>query len=263
MAMNDERLVVVGTGIRTVGQMTMESIAWIKKADRVLYITSDPIAEEMIKTLNPSGAESLQPFYAENKLRLKTYHEMIDRTLDCLRAGEMVCMAAYGHPGVFAYPTHESVRRARAEGFKARMLPGISAEDCLFADLNVDPAMAGCQSFEATDFLVNGRTIDPSSNLILWQIGVLGDSTFKPHLYDMRGMPQLMQKLYSYYSPYHDVYIYEAPLFPGVEPVIRKVPLYSLPSSGVSAISTLYIPPSVPPRVDIALSQAFGLISQA
>jgi len=42
------------------------------------------------------------------------------------------------------------------------------------------------------------------------------------------------------------VYIYEAPLFPGVEPVIRKVPLYSLPSSGISAISTLYIPPSVP-----------------
>jgi precorrin-2 methylase len=34
--MNDERLVVVGTGIRTVGHMTMESIAWIKKADRVL-----------------------------------------------------------------------------------------------------------------------------------------------------------------------------------------------------------------------------------
>ena len=86
--MNDERLVVVGTGIRTVGQMTMESIAWIRKADRVLYITSDPIAEEMIKTLNPSGAESLQPFYAENKLRLKTYNEMIDRTLDCLRAGD-------------------------------------------------------------------------------------------------------------------------------------------------------------------------------
>jgi diphthamide biosynthesis methyltransferase len=41
MAMNDERLVVVGPGIRTVGQMTMESIAWIKKADRVLYITSE------------------------------------------------------------------------------------------------------------------------------------------------------------------------------------------------------------------------------
>jgi Tetrapyrrole (Corrin/Porphyrin) Methylases len=119
MKMNDERLVVVGTGICTVGQMTMESIAWIKKADRVLYITSDPIAEEMIKTLNPSGAESLQPFYAENKLRLKTYHEMIDRTLDCLRAGRNGVHGSLWASGVFAYPTHESVRRARAEGFNA------------------------------------------------------------------------------------------------------------------------------------------------
>jgi uncharacterized protein YabN with tetrapyrrole methylase and pyrophosphatase domain len=257
--MNDERLVVIGTGIRTIGQMTMESIAWIKKADRVLYIISDPIAEEMIRLLNPTGAESLTSFHAENKPRLNTYNEMIERVLSCVRAGEMVCMAAYGHPGVFAYPTHESVRRARAEGFKARMLPGISAEDCLFADLNVDPAMAGCQSFEATDFLLNGRIADPSSNLILWQIGVLGDATFKQYAYDMRGMPQLLQKLYAYYGPGHDVYVYEAPLYPGVEPMIQKVPLQALPTARLSAASTLYIPPSAPPRVDLALTQALGL----
>lgn len=262
VAMHDERLVVVGTGIRTIGQMTMETLAWIKKADRVLYIISDPIAEELIKTLNPKGAESLQPFYGENKPRIETYHQMIDRTLEYVRAGDMVCLAAYGHPGVFAYPTHESVRRARAEGFKARMLPGISAEDCLFADLNVDPAMAGCQSYEATDFLINGRTIDPSSNVILWQIGVLGDTTFKPYVYDVKGMPQLIQKLYTFYSPYQDVYIYEAPLFPGVEPVIRKVPLYWLPNAGTTAISTLYIPPGAPPRIDLALSEALGLVQK-
>lgn len=104
-----------------------------------------------------------------------------------------------------------------------------------------------------------GGTIDPSSNLILWQVGVLGDTTFKPYVYDVKGMPELMQKLYSYYGPYHDVYIYEAPLFPGVEPVIRKVPLYWLPSAGASAISTLYIPPALPPRVDMGLSRALGL----
>jgi hypothetical protein len=37
------------------------------------------------------------------------------------------------------------------------MLPGISAEDCLFADLGIDPGIYGCQSYEATDFLANGR----------------------------------------------------------------------------------------------------------
>jgi len=257
--MFDEQLIVIGTGIRTIGQMTLESVAWLKRADKALYIVSDPIAEEMIKTLNPDGAESLHHFYGENKPRIQTYNEMIDRTLSYVREGKRVCLAAYGHPGVFAYPTHESVRRARQEGFKARMLPGVSAEDCMFADLNFDPAMAGCQSYEATDFLINGRLIDPSSNVILWQIGVLGDTTFKSQRYDIKGMPHLLQKLYQHYSPYHDVYIYEAPIFPGVEPVIRKVPLWSLPQSGVSAISTLYIPPGAPPRPDYATVQSLGL----
>ena len=145
--MFDEQLVVIGTGIRTIGQMTLESIAWIKRADKVLYIVSDPIAEDLIKTFNPAGAESLYDLYAENKPRIQTYNEMIEKTLGYVREGKRVCMAAYGHPGVFAYPTHESVRRAQAEGFKARfkarMLPGVSAEDCMFADLNFDPAMAG------------------------------------------------------------------------------------------------------------------------
>jgi hypothetical protein len=34
------------------------------------------------------------------------------------------------------------------------MLPAVSAEDCLFADLGVDPGAAGCQSHEAADFLI-------------------------------------------------------------------------------------------------------------
>jgi len=258
--MFDEQLVVIGTGIRTIGQMTTESIAWIKKADKVVYIVSDPIAENLIKTLNPDGAESMYHLYAENKQRINTYNEMIDKVLGYVREGKRVCFAAYGHPGVFAYPTHESVRRAKAEGFKARMLPGVSAEDCLFADMNIDPAMSGCQSYEATDFLINGRVIDPSSHVILWQIGVLGDATFKKVVYDTKGWPQLLQKLFQYYSPYHVAYVYEAPLFPGVEPVIRPTSLIMLPYSGVSAISTLYIPPGTPPRPDYATAYALGLM---
>jgi hypothetical protein len=261
--MYDERLIVIGTGICTIGQLTMESIAWIKRADKVLYIVSDPIAEELIKSFNPKGAESLFHLYAEGKPRIETYEEMIQLNLKYVREGKRVVFAAYGHPGVFAYPTHESVRRANAEGIKARMLPGISAEDCLFADLNIDPAAAGCQSYEATDFLINGRIIDPSSHVILWQIGVLGDATFKRYSYDIKGMPQLLDKLYQYYHPYHAVTVYEAPIFPGVEPVMRKTSLCFLPVAGVSAISTLYIPPGSQPRPDFGLIQAIGLPTQA
>ena len=133
-----------------------------------------------------------------------------------MRAGKRVCFAAYGHPGVFVYPTHEAIRRARAEGFRARMLPGISAEACLLADLGID-MLAGAQSFEATDFLVNVRHLGPFSHVMLWQIGGLGDPTFKRYQFEIRGLPQLVRKLLYYYHQWHTAYLYEAPLYPGVE----------------------------------------------
>jgi Tetrapyrrole (Corrin/Porphyrin) Methylases len=237
-------LVVVGTGIRTVGHLTMEAVAWIKQADKVLYVVGDPIAESMLQELNPGGAESLTVMYREGKPRIDTYNQMIGRTLDCVRSGALTCLACYGHPGVFVYPSHESIRRARAEGYSARMLPGISAEDCLFADLGVDPGINGCQSFEATDFLLHGRSIDPSSSVVLWQIGVVGDATFRSNGYDLSAMPLLVERLLSIYPATHPMYLYEAAVFFGCEPTIRQITVHGLLQGPLSAGYTLYIPPA-------------------
>jgi hypothetical protein len=211
----------------------------------------DPIAEAMLKELNPRGAESLTVMYAEGKPRLDTYNEMIERTLACLRAGMVTCMACYGHPGVFVYPSHESIRRARAEGYKARMLPGVSSEDCLFADLGIDPGISGCQSYEATDFLLNGHVVDPTSSLVLWQIGVVGDSTFKATGYDLSAMPLLVERLSSIYPAAHTMYLYEAAVFHGCEPTIRPIVAHQLTTEALSAGYTLYIPPAYPRKSDM------------
>lgn len=90
---------------------------------------------------------------------------MIQHVLCCVRSGRRTCLVAYGHPGVFGTVPHEAIRRARQEGYIARMLPAVSAEDCLFADLAVDPGN-GYQTYEATDFLANNRSIDTAAALI-------------------------------------------------------------------------------------------------
>ena len=245
-------LVVVGTGIRTVGHMTSEAISWIKQADKVLYVISDPIAAAMIDELNPN-AESLSPFYQEGKQRLDTYEEMVQHILSFVRQGLVTCLACYGHPGVFVYPSHQSIRRARAEGFAARMLPGISSEDCLFADLGVDPGINGCQSYEATDFLLNGRIIDTSSNVVLWQIGVTGDATFKALGYDLSALPLLIERLLQYYPADHPIYVYEAAMLPGCESTIIQATIASLGYLTLTAGHTAYIPPARPTVADPAL----------
>jgi uncharacterized protein YabN with tetrapyrrole methylase and pyrophosphatase domain len=256
-------LVVVGTGIRTVGHLTLEAISWLKAADKVLYVVGDPIAESVIKDLNPDGAESLTPMYAEGKPRIQTYEEMIERILSSVRAGLSTCLACYGHPGVFVYPSHEAIRRARAEGFAARMLPGVSSEDCLFADLGIDPGIYGCQSFEATDFLANRRVIDARSSVVLWQIGVLGDSTFQRYAYNTSAMPLLIERLREFYPQGHPVYLYEASIFIGCEPHIIRVPIEQLAGVPMSAGYTAYLPPAFPTYADPTTVYRMNALSAA
>ena len=183
--------------------------------------------------------------YAPGEPRERSYRRMADRMLAAVRSGAYVCAAFYGHPGVFVNPAHQAIRRARREGFRARMLPGISTEDCLFADLGIDPADNGCQSFEATDFLAYRRRFDPTSALILWQVGVLGEPGFPT---DAGCRPErlarLTRVLRRHYDERHPIILYEAAQFPVSEPKIKKIPLSKLPSVRLWSITTVYIPRS-------------------
>jgi Tetrapyrrole (Corrin/Porphyrin) Methylases len=254
-------LVVIGTGIRTVGQLTLEAIAWMREADSLVYVVADPVAEAVIKHLNPTGAVSLAGYYEEGKPRINTYNAMVEHILRCVRAGNKTVAAFYGHPGVYTYPSHESIRRARSEGFPAWMLPGISSEDCLFADLGVDPGTWGCQSYEATDFLLHKRLIDPSSLLILWQVGALGRWKHSWQV-DTRAMPLLVQRLAQFYPVSHPVKLYQAAILPGTDPIIDQILLSSLCEFPITAGMTLYIPPArarVPdPEMSRLLSHIMG-----
>src|SRR5438034_5557453 len=222
--------------------MTIEARAHIKQAEKVLFLVFDPITADWIKDINPS-AESLYPCYQPGESRMIAYEGMIDRILCEVRKGLRVCAAFYGHPGVFVYPSHEAIKQARIEGYSAKMLPGISAEDCLFADLGVDPARTGCQSFEATDFLVHGRSIDSTAALVLWQIGTVGSSVAAEGARPT-GLAVLVERLLEHYPGEHEVTVYEASAYPGFKPLARTVRLDELSPEHVTAMATLYVPPS-------------------
>ena len=177
--MTRSSLTVVGVGIQVPAHVTTEARLAIERADEVLYLVADPVAAAWIKRLN-SSARPLHHLYTPGEDRGEAYAAMVEEILARVRRGGEICVAFYGHPGVFVNPSHEAIHRARDEGFDARMLPGISAEDCLFADLGVDPSESGCQSYEATDLLACGREIDPSAALILWQVGVVGNLGYAP-----------------------------------------------------------------------------------
>jgi uncharacterized protein YabN with tetrapyrrole methylase and pyrophosphatase domain len=238
-------LACVGIGITLGSHLTPLARSHIEQADVVFLAVSDGIVEKWIEAMHPD-VRSLQPLYAENKSRSKTYREMVGAILAEVRAGKNVCVAFYGHPGVFAWAPHESIRIARKEGYFAHMEPGISAEDCLYADLGIDPGAFGCQHYEASQLLYYKRCIDPSAYLVLWQVGAMGDQgRGSAHSATNRAYRQiLLERLAKDYPLSHRVILYRAATLPIHAPSIKRMALGKLADAKIDAADTLVIPPA-------------------
>ncbi|HST29133.1 MAG TPA: SAM-dependent methyltransferase [Rudaea sp.] len=236
-------LACVGIGITLGSHLTPLARSHIEQADVVFLAVSDGIVEKWIESLN-ADVRSLQPFYAEGKSRTKTYREMVSAILKEVRAGKNVCAAFYGHPGVFAWAPHESIRIARKEGYFAHMEPGISAEDCLYADLGIDPGAFGCQHYEASQLLYYRRVIDTSAYLILWQVGAVGDQARARDAVDPAYRQVLIDRLMKDYPPSHKLIIYRATTLPIHAPRIERTTLRKLASAHIEVADTVVLPPA-------------------
>src|SRR5947209_6054839 len=131
-------LTIVGTGMRAALDTTLAARTCIERASKVLYLVADSLSAAWIEKMNPS-AESLVAIYECGKPRFEIYETMIGEIMAWLRRTPDLCVVFYGHPGFYAFAGHEVIRRAKREGFQARMLAGVSCEDQMFADLGIDP----------------------------------------------------------------------------------------------------------------------------
>lgn len=236
-------LVCVGVGMTLGSHLTPIARSYIEQSDVVFAAVSNGIIELWLAKMN-KDVRSFQSLYREGKSRLATYREMVDVMLTEVRAGKKVCGAFYGHPGVFAWPPHKAIQIARGEGFPAHMEPGISAEDCLYADLGIDPGKYGCQHYEASQIMWYRRSIDTSAYLILWQIGVAGDRSFARFSTGPAYRQVLVDVLAREYPLEHKVFIYKAATLPTQKPSIKRISLADLPAAEVDLHATLVVPPA-------------------
>ena len=236
-------LVCVGVGMTLGSHLTPLSRSYIEKADVVFTALSDGIIELWIAKMN-RDVRSLQQYYREGKSRRETYEQMVQAMLAEVRAGKQVCGAFYGHPGVFALPSHKAIELARSEGYVAHMEPGVSAEDCLYADLGIDPGQYGCQHYEASQLLFHKRRIDPSAYLIVWQVGVAGDKSLARFSTGSAYRQVLVDVLARDYPLTHEVILYRATTLPMQRSRMERVKLGDLPTAAVDMHVTMVVPPA-------------------
>jgi uncharacterized protein YabN with tetrapyrrole methylase and pyrophosphatase domain len=236
-------IVLVGTGITLGSHISPLSRSYIENADVVFAGVADGITELWLKEMN-NDVRSFGPLYAEGKSRHITYREMVELMLAEVRLGKKVVGAFYGHPGVFAYAPHKVIELARAEGYAAHMEPGISAADCLHAELGIDPGKVGCQYFETSQLMFYQRNIDPTAYLVLWQVGIAGDQSMARYATGSAYRQVLVDLLAVHYPLQHEVTLYEAAGLPFQQPTIIKLPLSALPEAEMNRKTTLVVPPA-------------------
>lgn len=241
---------VVGTGLLLGGHMTRQAEHEIRTADRVFYLLNSPLMESWIRDMNPRS-ETLVDLYVPGRLRSVTYSLMVKRICQAVEAGQRVCAVFYGHPGVLAQAPHAAIRRLRRQGIDAGMLPAISADACLFADLGVNPGDGGYACFEATDFLVSRRRFDSTSHLVLWQVGLLGvTGPATGRSAAQRHLQLLVRRLRRWYSAAHKVVLYAASAFPWTPMVAVQCRLDRVANLEILPMMTMYVPPRVGRAVD-------------
>lgn len=235
-------LTVVGTGIGLAGQVTPDALQAMRDADHLFYAVNSDVSELWLQRQNPAH-ESLADCYSLDRSGVETYALMTERIVARVKEGKRVCAAFYGHPGVLAQAPHAAIARLRRQGYAAVMLPGISSDACLMADLGINPGDCGISSFEATDFLVSGRRFDPTSHLLIWQVGALGKWSPMEHGPSKAGVSELVRVLRRSYPANHTVVCYSAPRFPLSPPRIRRMRLTALPRARVPIPMILWVPP--------------------
>lgn len=251
-------LTVVGTGYDAAAHTTREARAAIESADRLFYLMTDPASAAWLRQVQPRSA-SLHPCYRKGESGVDASLRMVEEVLAALREVESVCAAFSGHPMLCMHTTRELVRRGRREGHRVQVLPGLSFEDCLVADLGVDPGQTGRALYDATDFVLRPRPVDTRAALVLLQVGVIGEREYRGGTEGSpAGLRLLQEALGRHYPPEHEVILYQASQLPVAGPAIVRLPLSELAGGPVRVNTTLYVPPVEPAVLDPEILRRLG-----
>jgi uncharacterized protein YabN with tetrapyrrole methylase and pyrophosphatase domain len=237
-------IAIVGTGIVGSHQLTREAEEVIRRCRRTFVIESGFGIPAYLETLCPEVTE-LGDLYEPGMDRLQTYRRMATAVVSAAGTESPVCLATYGHPWIYCYPTTLITRAAPLLGLRVEVFPGVSSFDTLLVDIGTDIAHHGIQMYEATDLLLRHRPLQNDVACVIWQPTVVGDPTHHEGTYTAEQFAPLERYLLRFYPADHPVTIVTTKTHPLTRSVLQRLRLGDLASELATSprVGTLYIPP--------------------
>lgn len=248
------RLIIAGSGIQFLTHLTYQTKIAIEKCSYLMFLVHDPATKNWLNYVKP-GCKSLDAIYYAYESREESYNAVASAVINTAKKINNSLFLIYGHPTIFSSVTSKIIEKAK--DVEIEIYPGISALDCLLADLKIDPGYRGIQSFDATEFILYNHIINPYSHMIIWQPAVIGHlEIIKNDIINLErrkiATSLLKARLENCYESNHPIYIYEASNYPGVNFYSKKVCLSTLLNESLPRLSSLYIPPlkDIPKNTD-------------
>ncbi|MBB4305186.1 precorrin-2 methylase [Rhodobium orientis] len=241
---------IVGIGIKWIEHITLEVDRVLGFCKEILYIERAPGIEEYFAE-KADFVTNLTDLYSEDSERTETYHEMATRVVDSALEHSPVAFALYGHPTIYAYPPFLVREMAASLGLSVKLLPGISALDCLFCDLAIDPSVNGIQMFEATDLLLREHPINTAAATVIWQIGSLETALFSSARSAASRFDRFRDYLLRFFPEHHPIYAVYSQPHPMLKSQVHKFEISKIEqfSTVLHSAVTLYLPPRMPSEV--------------
>lgn len=128
-------ITIVGGGIMSLSQLTLEGLNALQNADKILTFQSDPVLFERFGIRN---LESLAPLYWDGAADEDNYARITRKIEQDADLHQNVAVLLPGHPRVGVTVVQSLVHRS-----DVRVLPGISSFCTMINDLGVDPLERG------------------------------------------------------------------------------------------------------------------------
>lgn len=237
---------IVGLGVLNIDQITRQTERAIRRSNEVLYVDTGVATRTFLDGLCPKVTPLFATSYEESGRRLNAYHQMAARVLDAALDHPPVTFAMHGHPIVGVYAPFLIKDTAGLLDLEVQVMPGISAMDCLFAELMVDPCVSGIQMYEATEMLLRRRPLQPDVPALIWQIGCVETALYTTRRSKPERFERLQSHLLHFYPPEHTVTAFYSTPHPLVRSDALRFALREMcaQAHALHAGFTLFVPPA-------------------
>lgn len=235
---------IVGLGIVGYRQVTRETEQVLSLCSAIFFLHNESEVTGYLQNLCPKVVD-LYTEYRIKKPRDSTYKAIAAKVIKEAKRNPPVALAVYGHPLVYVKPSRILIDRCPDLGLRVKVLPGVSAMDCLYVDLKLDPSAKGIQMYEATDALLKQHPLQPDVPCILWQIGALETRLHLPYNSKPHRFKRIKEYLMKFYPPKHKLTIATTSTNLRSKSSLITFPLDEFEDmhKKIKRLATLYIPP--------------------